>query len=33
MLLSQAMAADCDFYTSDQRLLALGLDFVKDATR
>lgn len=33
MLLSQAMAADCDFYTSDLRLLGLGLDFVKDATK
>lgn len=33
MLLSQAMAAECDFYTSDLRLLALGLDFVKDATK
>ena len=33
MLLSQAIAVDCDFFTSDQRLLALGLDFVKDATR
>lgn len=33
MLLSQAMAADCHFYTSDRRLLGLGLDFVKDATK
>lgn len=33
MLLSQAIAADCDFYTSDLRLLALDLDFVKDATK
>lgn len=33
MLLSQAIAADCDFYTSDLRLLGLGLEFVKDATK
>ncbi|MEY3561928.1 MAG: hypothetical protein RL068_1080, partial [Actinomycetota bacterium] len=33
MLVSQALANEADFYTSDMRLLSLGLDFVKDATR
>ncbi|MEY3586877.1 MAG: hypothetical protein RJB32_173 [Actinomycetota bacterium] len=32
MLISQASAAGVDFYTSDQRLLSLGLRFVKDSS-
>jgi PIN domain nuclease of toxin-antitoxin system len=32
MLIAQAAAADVDFYTSDQRLLNLGLKFVKDSS-
>lgn len=32
MLLAQASAAGIDFYTSDQRLLHLGLRFVKDSS-
>jgi PIN domain nuclease of toxin-antitoxin system len=32
MLIAQASAAEVDFYTSDQRLLNLGLKFVKDSS-
>ena len=32
MLIAQASAAGVDFYTSDARLLNLGLGFVKDST-
>lgn len=32
MLVSQAASSDVDFYTSDSRLLSLGLSFVKDST-
>ncbi|MEL0260892.1 MAG: hypothetical protein VXA38_02055, partial [Aquiluna sp.] len=33
MLIAQAQAAGCDFYTADMRLLSLGQSFIKDATR
>ncbi len=33
LILSQAAQAEMDLYTSDRRLLSLGLDFVKDATK
>ena len=33
LLLYQAAEAEMDFYTSDRRLLNLGLDFVKDSTK
>jgi PIN domain nuclease of toxin-antitoxin system len=33
LLLSQAAEAEMDLYTSDRRLLSLGLDFVKDSTK
>lgn len=32
LILSQAAQAEMDLYTSDRRLLSLGLDFVKDST-
>ena len=32
MLIAQAQAAGCDFYTADMRLLSLGQSFIKDAT-
>jgi len=32
LLISQAVSAGFDFYTSDQRLLALGFDWIKDAS-
>jgi PIN domain nuclease of toxin-antitoxin system len=32
MLIAQASDAEVDFYTSDQRLLNLGLKFVKDSS-
>jgi PIN domain nuclease of toxin-antitoxin system len=33
LLLSQAAEAEMELYTSDRRLLSLGLDFVKDSTK
>jgi len=33
LILSQAAQAEMDLYTSDRRLLSLGLDFVKDSTK
>lgn len=33
LILSQAAQADMDLYTSDRRLLGMGLDFVKDSTK
>jgi PIN domain nuclease of toxin-antitoxin system len=32
LLIAQAKAKKVDFYTSDSKILSLGLDFVKDAT-
>lgn len=32
LILAQASYGDIDFYTSDQRILDLGLSFVKDST-
>jgi PIN domain nuclease of toxin-antitoxin system len=32
MLISQAAESQLDFYTSDQRLLALGFSWIKDST-
>jgi PIN domain nuclease of toxin-antitoxin system len=32
LLISQAQAKKVDFYTSDSKILSLGLDFVKDAS-
>lgn len=33
LILSQAAQAEMDLYTSDRRLLRLGLDFVKDSSK
>jgi hypothetical protein len=32
MLLAQAQSEKIDFYTSDRKMLSLGLDFVKDVS-